>query len=170
VKPSIVMALLLLTGLAEASAATLQVEAKSGSALSAAAASAVAVRYVAQNDTIYDKATGLTWARCSVGQIWNGTGCEGTVKLFNYIEAQRQGGNGWRVPTLDELKTLIAYSKVQPAINKVAFPNMDLTRLSYWTSTPDGEVYAWSVLFFDGRIDNVHRAAVKAVRLVEDKR
>ena len=128
---------------------------------------AIMPRYITQGETLLDKKSGLTWARCSVGQTWNGAGCDGRVSTFNFIEAQRQGKNGWRLPTLDELKSLVAESRVPPAINKVAFPSMDPMRLGYWTTTPDGDVYGWAVMFLDGRVENIHRDAPRAVRLIK---
>jgi hypothetical protein len=108
-------------------------------------------RYAIRGETVYDKKTDLTWARCSVGQQWrDGIGCIGKVKKFSFEEAQKQGTNGWRVPTEKELLTIqLHFNKAQdlrpsgklgnierPAIDIEAFPDMDLEELQYWTSTP----------------------------------
>jgi hypothetical protein len=158
----------LLAGLAgSALAGTAPASAIHATAASAVRPAAIVPRYITQGDTLLDKKTGLVWARCSVGQTWNGTGCDGSVSTFNFIDAQRQAKDGWRLPTLDELKSLVTASRVPPAINKVAFPSMDPMRLGYWSSTPDGDVYAWAVMFLDGRAENIHGDAPRAVRLIK---
>lgn len=122
-----------------------------------------------QGDTVYDKKSNLTWARCSVGQQWeDGVGCKGLVGIFTFDEAQKQAGGGWRVPTKSELGTLIVAGKQKPTIDEVAFPNMDLEILLYWTSTPDGNLGGWHVHFEDGSIDGNGRSSANAVRLVRD--
>jgi len=70
------------------------------------------------------------------------------------------------VPSTNELGTLVVEGKTSQALDKTAFPNMDMQSLGYWTSTPDNDAYAWFIFFFDGRIDNVNRVSLKAVRLV----
>lgn len=66
---------------------------------------------------VLDKATGLLWMRCSLGQKWDGITCAGEAKGFNFDETQQaatdfnaSGGfnahNDWRVPTVRELQTL----------------------------------------------------------------
>lgn len=60
-----------------------------------------------RGDQIWDKATNLVWQRCSVGQTWNGTTCTGKTQEFTFAQAQNQGGNGWRVPTVRELARLV---------------------------------------------------------------
>ena len=79
-----------------------------GGAHAAQNAPAANSRYVIQGDTVYDKKTDLTWQRCSVGQRWaEGKGCVGVIKTFTFDDAQRQGNGMWRVPTKNELGTLI---------------------------------------------------------------
>ncbi len=85
-------------------------------------------RYVIKGDTVYDKKTNLTWQRCSVGQRWERNGCTGNIERFTFDDAQKQGDRTWRVPTKEELASLIDENRrargQKPMINVTAFPNM----------------------------------------------
>ena len=136
-----------------------------------AATPAANSRYVIKGDTVYDTKTDLTWQRCSIGQRWvDGTGCVGEVKKFTYDDAQRQGDATWRVPTKDELATLIDYGragrKQRPAIDELAFPNT--LAWGYWTSTPYDATGGWLVHFDNGNsfYDGYYSSNIDAVRLV----
>jgi hypothetical protein len=66
---------------------------------------------------VKDTKTGLMWMRCSLGQTWNGKTCEGKALGYTWDNAmkqadyanqeKREGYDDWRVPTYDELKTLV---------------------------------------------------------------
>lgn len=66
-----------------------------------------------------DPATNLIWTRCSLGQTWNASGCDGKAKELNWWDAHQaaldhsEGGySDWRLPTAPELASLLA-GKVQ---------------------------------------------------------
>ena len=125
--------------------------------------------------TVYDKKTNLTWQRCSVGQRWvEGTGCVGVVKTFTFDAAKQQGDAKWRVPTKGKLATLIDWNrktnKQKPASDEVAFPDMDLENLVYWSSTPRDASNAWFVSFERGYIYYGYRSTPRAVRLMRSGR
>lgn len=126
-------------------------------------------RYVISGDEVYDKQTDLTWKRCSVGMRWKeGMGCVGVQKTFTFEEAQKQAGGGWRVPSRDELETLIDRNKNrEPYIDVDAFPDMTRkgAQMLYWSSTPT-DSFAWLVYFNDGHAYNLSRIGNLAVRLV----
>ncbi|MDP2102501.1 MAG: DUF1566 domain-containing protein [Methylotenera sp.] len=63
-------------------------------------------RFVVLGDTIKDNESGLIWQRCSVGQTWDGNACAGMAKKLILNEAQKYAVQGWRVPSVDELKSL----------------------------------------------------------------
>ena len=126
-------------------------------------------RYVIRGAEVYDSRTKLTWARCSVGQEWKDERCLGAVNSFTFASAQKQAGNGWRVPTEDELVTLIDPDrKTFPTIDIVAFPGMDASHPWYWSSTPNGNAIAWYVDFSSGYtsgfIDVINTLAIRLVR------
>lgn len=126
-------------------------------------------RYEARGDQVYDRKTTLTWQRCSAGQQWQADiGCVGLVQQITFDEATAAGSNGWRLPSRDELATLASPTCQQPAINETLFPDMDLRKLWYWTSTLQGEYLAWLVNFADGRFASFDRNDVAALRLVRD--
>lgn len=69
-----------------------------------------------------DKASGLAWMRCSLGQTWDGQTCQGKAKEFTFEQAQEAakalnarggyaGKTDWRVPTVRELLGLVYCSK-----------------------------------------------------------
>jgi hypothetical protein len=91
--------------------------------LGMAALHAQAGPYFASKDgsMIWDQATGLVWARCSLGQKWNGKTCVGEASMRYFDVAQdaakifnAAGGLGnftdWVVPTIKQLATLRACS------------------------------------------------------------
>lgn len=121
--------------------------------------------YIIFGDTVYDKKANLTWARCSVGQAWKGSGCVGVVKTFVFGAAQELASAGWRLPTVDELKTLLTRGCPGSMINTDAFP--DMGELVYWPSTSLGSA-AWHVSFSDGTARMGGRGYSFAVRLVRD--
>jgi hypothetical protein len=105
---------------------------------------APASRYVIDGEEVIDKETKLIWQRCSIGQHWrDGSGCEGTVQTFSLSDAILQASGRWRVPTADELMTLISENGCKtPFINEEVFPGMSDDRAadgddprSYWTSS-----------------------------------
>ncbi len=124
-------------------------------------------RYDNKSDVVYDKKTDLTWQRCSVGQHWKeGAGCVGVIKQVTWDEAKAQAQNGWRLPSKDELTTLLAPNCSKPAINEQAFPDMELDKLWYWTSSENGAFLAWLVNFADGNTNSYDRTDTGSVRLV----
>jgi hypothetical protein len=134
-------------------------------------------RYVILGTTVYDKKTDLTWQRCSVGKRWvEKKGCTGDIQTFKFDDAQKQWEGSWRVPTKDELLTLIDQhnqknTKQKSMINVIAFPDTNLKSLWYWSSTSGDESKAWRVYFGDngsisssGTFDLDTSGAVRLVR------
>jgi len=150
----------------------------------------IAGRYRDNGDgTVTDVTTRLQWQRCSVGQTWTGSTCSGEISRHNWEEARKLGSrfaghNDWRLPTKDELQTLIYCSSGQPTtwnktgdkcqgefqeptIDTVAFPNTP-SSMFFWSSSPDAGItyYAWFVGFDSGSVYSSFRFNVVAVRLV----
>lgn len=80
-------------------------------------------RYALLGDAIArDKTTGLEWARCALGQVWDGKTCQGEAKQYTYeaalqavkdINSSRSlaGKSDWRVPTHRQLLGLVVCSQ-----------------------------------------------------------
>ncbi len=108
------------------------------------------------NETISDNGTGLLWQKCSAGK--SGTNCiTGTASTYTWENALTycEGltfaeRSNWRLPNINELKSIIDYSTYNPAINGTYFP--ETTPLSYWSSSIDVlfTAYAWDVRFING--------------------
>lgn len=141
-----------------------------GGAEAASKSVASDARYLAHGDTVYDKKSDLTWARCTVGQRWvEGQGCLGVVRTMTFATAQSQENGPWRLPTKEELQTLVDRSQLaakrQPTIDTQVFPDMDLTKLQYWGSTSKSAAGAY-VYFGTGTLNLYDLNLTRAVRLV----
>jgi hypothetical protein len=125
-----------------------------------------ATRYEMNGAEVLDKETGLTWQRCSLGQKWQeGQGCVGTVQELNWRDAAKQARSGWRLPTREELETLVSKA-CSPSINPDAFPGVDPIKLWYWSSSQTDRDLAWLVQFGGGATFNGYQTSQNAVRLV----
>ncbi|MBV5311090.1 DUF1566 domain-containing protein [Chromatium okenii] len=126
--------------------------------------------------TVLDKETGLQWMRCALGQTWAGETCNGEAKEYNWDaahaaanELNQHGGyaghSDWRLPSIDELKTLIVKDQ-KPAIDQQAFPNTPSSW--FWSGSPHANYanYAWYVNFSNGNADYNNRNNGNHVRLV----
>lgn len=136
---------------------------------------------------IRDKVTGLEWQRCTIGQTWGGTSCEGLRSEFTYAEAENTQANGWRLPTDLELSSLIYCSSGKPTyrnfdavsmfrcesvnawptIDQAAFPKTE--RRKYWASmsTEGSTTRTPSVDFQSGAVKMMDTASNRyVVRLV----
>jgi Protein of unknown function (DUF1566) len=94
--------------------------------------------------TVTDKESRLMWLRCSVGQRWTGSACEGSWAPHDWQSAQAAAGvlnrsgahffNDWRLPTLPEMATITERQCRNPRTNPAVFPNTPT--VPHWTSTP----------------------------------
>lgn len=112
----------------------------------------------ADGQQVTDSSNGLVWRRCAEGMTWNGRLCAGKplrVKLAGAKAAARAAaadGKAWRLPTRDELRTLVdAKAKKKPRIDATAFPNTPA--LSFWATREgtDDNLNAWLINFSNGR-------------------
>ncbi|WP_165778777.1 DUF1566 domain-containing protein [Leptospira perolatii] len=96
--------------------------------------------------TVRDQSTGLVWQKCSMGQT-NNSSCSGTPgtvlwdAALTYCTGLSLGGRTWRLPNVNELLTIVDYSKYNPAIDtsSTAFINTPAWT-DYWTSTSDPNI------------------------------
>jgi hypothetical protein len=131
-------------------------------------------QYQVKGSLVKDTKTGLMWMRCSLGQHWQGSTCEGQSTGYQWEQAMDISGHfdyagykDWRVPTRQELKTLVSCSSGQterlevgrslcdgdyarPTIVNAAFP--ETPGAWFWSSSLDGSYgsTAWGINFTDG--------------------
>ena len=94
--------------------------------------------------TVRDVKNGVNWLRCTVGQTWNydTEKCDGEIVKLNHTEieearkqASEQLGGIWRLPTLDELESLVCEKCEKPKINEKA-PNKSRPRRGRQAQVP----------------------------------
>lgn len=142
----------------------------SAACLAASAPSLAQNRFTFNKDgsEVIDKTTGLTWRRCAEGMNWNGTTCAGAANSFTFDNAQvhARTQNGWRLPEVKELESLVDRTRSNPAIDTTVFPGT-VSRW-HWSSTPyaSNPSSAWVVDFTYGSIYDSFRGFGLAIRLV----
>ncbi|TWI73981.1 uncharacterized protein DUF1566 [Desulfobotulus alkaliphilus] len=108
---------------------------------------------------VRDNNTGLEWQRCPHGQSWTGSGCSGTPWQGKWDDAVRiKAPGGFRVPSIDELKTLAPY-------DESIFPGGAL----FWSSSPDAgrsDGAVWHLHFGYGVVASGSKGYYGQLRLV----
>lgn len=167
----------------------LLIQGVAGMALFLSAAALAEEQYRINGDgTVTDIKTNLMWKQCSEGQ--RGDNCGGEFAEYKWDDALSKFGAGvsfaghsdWRMPTKEELRTLVycsngtpqetAWNKScgkegeyqSPTINQTAFPN---TAWWYWSSMEKDASDVWVVSFgygADSWYDRGYGAAVRLVR------
>jgi len=106
--------------------------------------------------SIHDKDNTYTW--CDTNSDTNegdsGTcGTGNTEEFINTINSDSFGGfSDWRMPTINELSTILNYDSYYPAINITFFPNKNTVPSYYWSSTTNANNTgnAWYMDFYHG--------------------
>ena len=96
-------------------------------------------------------------------------GCDTSKYVAAVNAAGWCGYKDWRLPTVDELASLVDYGSFLPAIPRKYFPDMVMPA-GFWTSTPSaaGPSYAWIVIFDDGYLGTCVKSWNYYLRLVRD--
>lgn len=121
---------------------------------------------------VQDTTTGLTWRRCSEGQVWDVDKCTGKAQEFNFKGAQAHAKKQatktikWRAPTIDELATLVKPTGKPAAIDVDVFPGT--APRQFWSATPhESEATQAMVVYFNGgHVYKYHRNNKAHLRLV----
>ena len=105
-------------------------------------------RFGMDNNVVFDKETGLLWQRnpTIIKYDWNGA-----MDLCNKIYIANIGG--WRLPTVEELRTLIDENR-HPALPS-GHPFINIQQSYYWSSTENAKFpgKAYLVNFAGGNVD-----------------
>ena len=141
-------------------------------------AQAQGTTHMARDHLVVDLRFGVEWLRCTVGQVWDGTGCIGEAVRLDHEQvktaigqANEQLGEGWRLPTRDELEGLVCETCGRPMIDAEMFP----ATLSepYWSGEQNrmSKRHYFSVnVFNDWTNGRSHPAKPLLVRFVRDRR
>lgn len=142
--------------------------------------------FLAGGAVVRNAKTGLEWQRCPEGMRFvagksgdpSQDSCSGAAGTFNQAAARqllvtvnagagRDGKTDWRLPTLDELSSIVEDACQMPAINREVFPDTPVTW--FWVAAPKtlpsgGTV--WGVGFGMGGyyVGNNNYGAVRLVR------
>ena len=135
-------------------------------------------RFVLNGGEAFDRKTGLTWQRCSLGKAWDGKGgCAGEtnfVSLDDATERAKSAGAAWHVPSGPELESIIDTGCGTPVVDTKVFPDVRADgdgMAEYWTTNAVGTANLF--YFFDfmtGVADGHSRGFRLAVRLVKAAR
>lgn len=116
--------------------------------------------FIKSGDIVTDTISGLEWQDDSAGAatVW--------MDAISYCENLTLDGTGWRLPNINELRSIIDRSKQDPAI-VTGFENVGY---SNWSSTTvDGlplNVHVWAVLFNDGIVVTGYKPGGSLARCV----
>lgn len=133
-------------------------------------------RFILHEGEVFDQRTKLTWSLCSVGTTWKkGIGCVGSPKLMRLEDAVRFAqnfGNDWRVPTIEELWSIVEQERTKPAIDSKVFSDIKMgdEDAPYWSITRMKEMpsLVYYIDFLSGRVDGHSDGFLMLVRLVRN--
>jgi hypothetical protein len=116
----------------------------------------------------------LQWMKCNLGEAWVNSQCQGDAHLLDFIKASSIAKNltdlnhsDWRLPSTDELQSLLEPSCRLPTIDLTLFPT---TRSDpYWTNERYS-FFAHVVSFDHGYTFSTQMKTDKYVRLVRSKK
>lgn len=118
---------------------------------------------IEQFPIIRDEKTGLVWDRREFDSM---TMDQAGAHIAKLNQEKFGGYTDWRLPTHDELRTLVNITKYLPATDKEAFPSCE--NGWYRSSTPDAQSpanYFWFIDFYDGESTRLGQSGfVRAVR------
>jgi hypothetical protein len=100
------------------------------------------------SEAVLDKETGLVWEQSS------STDTKNWIDAHSHCNALKKGNRmGWRLPTLQELESLVDPSRSNPALPN-GHPFSNALSSGYWSSTTgaSGPASAWNVHFSDGYV------------------
>jgi len=112
---------------------------------------------------VTDHITGLEWQdnleTKTVIKTWS--------EAQGYCSALGLDGGGWRLPTIQELQSIVVDGAYNPSIDTTAFVNYS-TSYYYWSSTTgaNSTSYAWVVHFNDGYTGGDYKSNTYYVRCV----
>jgi len=127
----------------------------------------------ADGQQVTDASNGLIWRRCAEGMKWSGGRCAGKPLKYSFTAAKATAGaasgdgKSWRVPTREELRSLVnARAKKKPKIDVEAFPNTPSQ--SFWAmrAGSDDNLNAWLINFGNGKLYGNTGQAKFPLRLV----
>ena len=110
---------------------------------------------------VQDAVTGLDWQRTVVSKSFK------WKDALEFCSTLTYGGySDWRLPTINELITLIDFTKDHPAIDTVVFP--DTVPEPFWSSTTYvfHKTSAWGVYFGTGQVYHYRKEGKHFVRCV----
>ncbi len=134
-------------------------------------------RFIDGGNVVEDKSTGLIWSKCVIG--FTGDMCQFGADLqftwegaLMYAESSSLAGyQDWRVPNINELRSIVEHQCSDPSINTDVFPGE--SRYNIVSSTPtisnNSSVY---VVFFNQQgftSSNSRNFIGYRLRLVRDK-
>lgn len=108
-----------------------------------------ASRFVLELDgqAVKDVVSGLTWEREPdyIFDVWDRSVARCATKTVG-------GRQGWRAPSIDEIKTLVDLDQQDPSLPQ-GHPFRNIRSGIYWTATPHptDDIVAWQQSFFSGQ-------------------
>lgn len=127
--------------------------------------------------TVTDNTTNLVWQKCSMGQNDDAT-CSGTVATaiwqdaMQYCEELTLAGRNWRLPDINELKSIVDTTKATAPLIDSTFPATPSSGYTYWSSTttiPNSSTHVRGVYFSDGSVNIRARNNSSYTRCVTDE-
>jgi hypothetical protein len=99
------------------------------------------------DEAVKDTVSGLIWEREPdyIFDVWDQSLTRCATKTVG-------GRQGWRTPTIDEIKTLVDLDQQDPSL-PAGHPFRNIKSSIYWTSTahPTDDIVAWQLSFYSGQ-------------------
>lgn len=131
------------------------------------------VETISGENVVTDDKTGLMWKQCSEGLSGSTCSINSGNNMFQWNNSldiadstDFAGFTDWRLPNIEEIRSIVAANCYNPSINEIVFPNTP--SVHFWSSSPvvydDGNTFM--IGFYNGDIFFNTRQIFYNMRLV----